>query len=191
MELKFTTMKKILLVAVTAMLMACSADDASVTNEEVTLFVNHYKTTSTLHGTQFLIQENEAIGSTTFEGTAFITNFDFEPGFTYDMTAKKITTENTVTNATTVSYELVTLQDKKQVSPQATFEIPVTTFLNGVGYISFIQGSTATGFKLGQEITIDCLNECSQLEGLVTNEEIATGTFSHGPNSSYVLQGLY
>lgn len=174
-----------------AILAACSADDASVTNEEVTLFVNHYKTTSVLTGTQLLIQEAGAIGSATFEGTAFIRGFNFEQGFTYNIIAKKVTTENAGTNAAKISYELVSVAEKKQVSPQATFEIPVTQFVNGIGYVSFIKGTASNGFMLSQEIAIDCRNQCSQLENLVPNQEIATATFTHGTDGTYVLQNLY
>jgi len=184
-------MRKIFLLCITALLFACSADDASETNEEVTLFVNHYKTTSVLNGTQFLIQENDAIGGDTFQGTAFIKNFEFEPNFTYNITARKISTENAGTDTATVSYELVSVNEKKQISPQAIFEIPLARFVNGVGYISFVRGSSTQGFILSQEIVIECQNVCSQLENLTPNQEAATGRFTHGPDGTYVLQGLY
>ncbi|WP_432409955.1 DUF4377 domain-containing protein [Rasiella sp. SM2506] len=184
-------MKKILLICTTALLFACSKDDASITNEEVALFVNHYKTTSVVSGTQLLIQENDAIGSDTFQGTAFIKNFKFEPGFTYNITAKKVITENAGTDAATISYELVSIDDQTQVSPQATFEIPIARFINGVGYVSFVRGTSTLGFILSQEITVACQNLCSQLEQVTPNQEAATGTFTHGPEGTYVLQGLY
>ncbi len=185
-------MKKILLICTTALIFfACSKDDTLVINEEVILFVNHYKTTSVLSGTQLLIQENDAIGSDTFQGIAFIKGFKFEPGFTYNVSAKKIITENAGTDAATVSYELVSINDQTQVSPQATFEIPVARFVNGVGYISFVRGTSSLGFILSQEITIECQNLCSQLEQITPNLEVATGTFTHGPEGTYVLQDLY
>lgn len=184
-------MKKILLFCTAALFFSCSADDASTTNEEVTLFVNHYKTTSVLNGTLFLIQENDAIGGNTFEGTAFIQNFNFQQGFEYKITANKIRTQNAGTDAATSSYELVSVNEKNQISPQATFTIPVARFVNGVGYVSFVQGTSANGFILGQEIIIECQNLCSQLENLIPNQEAATGTFTHGPDGTYVLQELY
>ena len=184
-------MKKILLICAAALLFACSADDEQITNEEVTLFVNHYKTTSVLNGTQFLIQENTAMGGDSFEGAASIKNFDFEPGFTYTITAKKTSTENAGTDAATVSYEFVSENEKTQVSPQATFEIPVARFVNGVGYVSFVRGTSTNGFILSQEIAIECQNLCAQLENVTPNQEAATGTFTHGPDGTYVLQSLY
>jgi hypothetical protein len=184
-------MKKILLFCTTVLLFACSSDDASNINEEVTLFVNHYKTTSVLHGTQFIIQENDAIGSDTFEGTALITNLDFEPGFEYRLTVKKTIIQNSGTDAATVSYELVSVNEKTQASAQATFEIPVARFVNGLGYVSFVRGTSTNGFVLSQEIAINCQNLCSQLESLTPNQEAATGTFTHGPDGTYVLQELY
>ncbi len=184
-------MKKILFLCATALLLACSADDASVTSDEVALFVNHYKTTSVLNGTQFLIQENDAIGSDTFQGNAFIKNFEFEPGFTYHLTARKITTENAGTDAATVSYELVSVQEKNPVAPQTTFEIPVSRFVNGLGYFSFVRGTSEIGYTLSQEIEIECQNLCPQLQSITLHQELATGTFTHGTDGMYVLQGLY
>lgn len=188
---KLNAMKKILLFCGVILFFACSADDASSTNEEVALFVNHYKTTSVLHGTQFLIQENSAIGSDSFKGISFIQNFNFQQGFEYKITAKKIRTQNAGTNAGTISYELVSVDEKNQISPQTTFTIPVARFVNGVGYVSFVQGTSANGFILGQEVVIECQNLCSQLENLIANQDLATGTFTHGTDGTYVLQELY
>lgn len=184
-------MKKILLFCTAALLFACSSDDASITNEEVALFVNHYKTTSVLNGTQFLIQENDAIGSDTFQGTAFIKDFEFEPGFTYSIRANKIRTENAGTNTATFSYELISVNEKKQVSPEAAFDISLATFVNGVGYVPFVVGTADTGFQISREIEIDCQILCGQLEQVVPNKETVTGTFTHGNDGTYVLQELF
>ena len=185
-------MKKILLFCTAALLVACSAsDDTSVQTEEVLLFVNHYKTTSVLHGTTLVIQENDAIGSDTFSGTPFIEDFNFEPGFTYTLSAEKVTIENAGTDASTIQYKLIEVVDKTRVAEQTTFDIPLARFVNGVGYVSFVLGNTNTGFILSREIEIDCRELCGQLGSVLPNEEIATGTFVHGADGSYALRELY
>ena len=51
-------MKKLLFFLTIALIFSCSADDGSVTQEEVTLLINHYKTTAILSlDTVFLVQE--------------------------------------------------------------------------------------------------------------------------------------
>ncbi|RDK84788.1 hypothetical protein [Marinirhabdus gelatinilytica] len=184
-------MKKIVILLTSFLLLACSADDASVTNEEVTLFVNHYKTTSVLNGTQFLIQENGAIGSDTFQGTAFISNFDFEPGFTYTVSAEKITTKNAGTDATTVSYKVISVNQKEPVSPQTSFEVPIARFVNGVGYVSFVQDVSTNTFFLSGQIEFDCNTLCSNIRAAIQNQEPITGSFTHGVEGTYILQALY
>ena len=77
------------------------------------------------------------------------------------------------------------------MSPQTTFEVPLTRFINGVGYVSFIVGSETLGFVLGNRISVDCNNLCAQLETVLGARDIATGTFTHGTDGTYVLQTLY
>ena len=50
-------MKKLLFLC-TAVLLSCSADDESVTQEEVNLLIDHYKTTSLFYGTALIAYEN-------------------------------------------------------------------------------------------------------------------------------------
>lgn len=184
-------MKTIGILLLTVLLFSCSADDAQVTSEEVTLFVNHYKTTSVVNGTSLLIQENAAIGTTEFQKTPSINGFTFEPGFTYTLNAKKTITENAGTNATTTSYELISIEDQNEVDPAATFTVPLARFVNGLGYVSWLVGNQQTGFVLSNEITIDCGTLCPSLESVHANQEIATGVFIHGEEGIYQLQELY
>lgn len=185
-------MKKILLFCAIALMFSCSSsDDASIQTENVTLFVNHFKTTSLLSGTTFLVQENDAIGTNTYKTAPVIENFDFQPGYTYSISAEKTITENAGTDAATTAYRVIDVLEKKQVGAFATFNVPLTTFTNGVGYISFISGSEATGFRLSGQIEIDCREFCGELEGMIQNKDIATATFIHGPEGSYILQELY
>ena len=184
-------MKKIIILCLLSLFVGCSADDGTVTEEEVTLFVNHYRTTPVLSNTALLVQENNAIGSEDFHKTRNIKSFTFEPGHTYLLTVSKITTKNPGTDASTVSYELIRQEEKNIVFPQTTFEVPLTRFINGAGYVSFIVGSETLGFVLGNRISVDCNNLCAQLETVLGARDIATGTFTHGTDGTYVLQTLY
>ncbi len=56
---------------------ACSGDDVQITSEEVSLFVNHFKTTSPLSGTALVVQENAEIGSENYNTLGNIKDFEF------------------------------------------------------------------------------------------------------------------
>ena len=184
-------MKKIVLLFTIGLLVACSSDDGTTINEEVSLFVNHYQTTSILTGTALVIQEDTAIGTKDFERIGSIAGFEFEPGFTYILTATKITTKNPGTNASTIRYELISQETKEEVPPQTTFTVPLTQFVNGVGYLSFLNGDETSGFLLGNRIPIQCQNLCTQLQTILNYQDIASGEFTHREDGSYVLQELY
>jgi hypothetical protein len=183
-------MKNILLIAAAILLIACSADDGSVTTQEVSLVINHYKTTSVLNGTAFLIQEDEEIGGATFKATPIIRNLNYEPGFTYEVTAEKTFTENPGTDATTVSYEVRQLIEKEPVPPEVSFTLPLGEFVNGAGYVRLAQGFNGT-FYLGGEIPLNCQSFCQELAIAFNNEEQVSGTFTHGEDGTYVLEELY
>ena len=184
-------MKKMVLLFAVVFLVACSTDDDAVTNEEVTLFVNHYQTTAALTGTALLIQEGTAIGSEDFKKVGVISGFEFEAGFIYTLTATKITTKNPGTNVSTVRYELLSQDTKEAVPPQTTFTIPLTKIINGVGYVSFLTGNEASGFLLGNRIPVQCMSLCRQLQTVINYEDIAVGEFTHSEDGSYVLKELY
>jgi hypothetical protein len=183
-------MKKLLFLLVSISILSCSADDATVVEEEVTLFVDHYKTTSILNPTSLLIQEDVAIGTDDFEITPSIKEFTFIPGQTATLTARKITTKNAGTDATTVHYELISLQDQEQVAPGETFQVPLTKYINGIGYVSWVAGNSISGFSIASEIDIDCGFFCDELDSRLRIEDIITGTFIHGEDGSYILEGL-
>ncbi len=183
-------MKKLLLLVALPLLMGCSADDGSVSSEEVTLFVNHYKTTSVLHGTALVVQENEAIGSTEFGSIPHIEGFEFEAEFTYNLRALKTTTKNPGTDASTTSYKLLEVITKEPLEYSPQFRVPLSTFVNGYGYVSWLSRKPDSTFVLSREIPLDCRALCSDLRAGFESRELMTGTFEHGDDGQYVLTEL-
>ncbi|MBL4663838.1 MAG: hypothetical protein JKY22_09885, partial [Flavobacteriaceae bacterium] len=85
-------MKKLFFLCLFGLLLSCSSDDKNTTTEiEVDLTIDHYKTTSLLHGTAFVVSENGA--ERQFQ-IPVISGFDFQQGFRYQLRAKRITTVN-------------------------------------------------------------------------------------------------
>jgi len=186
-------MKKLFLLVFSAvLLLSCSSDDGSVTQEEVTLFVNHFKTTSfTSLDTVFLIQEDEAIGSDYYRDAFTISGFDFEPGFTYKINVTKTTRQNPGVDFENVTYQFLSLIDKETVPGNETFTVPLGRIFNVSGYVTWLVGNSTFGFSILNQIEIDCSALCSDLEAVLINFQEANGVFQHGDNGEYVLVDLY
>lgn len=183
-------MKNVILLLLTALIFSCSANDESVTTEEVNLAVDHYKTTSAFNGTAFVIYENGSLGDANAKVYGQIDNFNFEPGFTYNLSATKTITENAGTNAKTVRYRANTVNSRQAARPDANFRIPMIEFINGRGMATFIRRQADSTFILGNEIPFDCNYFCLDLDRAIEQENEVIGIFSHGPEGSYVLNEL-
>ena len=183
-------MKTVISLLAIMLLFACSENDESVTSTQVELFVDHYKTTSIIDGIAFVIFENDVPGNDEDKIFGQIDRFNFEPGFTYQVTANKTITENAGTNAKTVRYDLITINNKEAVSPDAEFRIPLIRFVNGRGTATFIRRQADSTFILSNEIPFNCNYFCVDLDRAIEREDVITGTFVHGPDGSYLLKEL-
>ena len=182
-------MKKLLFLALIVILLySCSSDDQrTITEENLNLSIDHYKATSLLYGTAFLASEN---GSQEFQ-IPFIDQFDFEPGFRYEINVVRTSTKNAGTNATTNTYRLVAIQSQDTIAPQTRFSFPLARFVNGLGYVTWIRGSAEAGYIVNNEIPVDCSSFCSELAGSLLIEDAIRGEFEHGQDGSYTLVDLY
>ncbi len=171
------------------LLISCSANDESVISEEVALFVDHYKTTSIINGTAFVFYEN-ATPDNNNRIYGHINQFNFEPGFIYKITATKTITKNAGTNAKTVRYDLISINQKDAVSPDAEFRIPLIKFVNGKGMATFIRRQADSTFILSNEIPFNCNYFCIDLDRAIQQENAIKGTFVHGPEGTYILKKL-
>lgn len=170
-------------------LLSCSSDDKStITEIEVNLLIDHYKTTSLLHGTAFVVSEN---GEERLIEIPFISSFDFQPGFRYEARATRRTVVNDGTSKGTDTYHLISIQSQDTIPPNTTFTVPLAQFVNGYGYVKWVVGSADTGYVLSNEIPIDCEQFCTELTSVFAIEDNVTGEFEHGPDGSYILRALY
>jgi len=183
-------MKNIFLLLIAALFFSCSSDDKRVITEEVNLFVDHYKTTSVLNGTAFVIFENGALGNDDFKVLGQIDGLVYEPGFIYQLTASKIITQNPGTDAKTVRYQVISVTNREAARPDAEFRIPLIEFINGAGYATYIRRQADSTFILGNQIPFNCNYFCVDLDDAIQRQDAIIGTFTHGPEETYVLQAL-
>jgi len=181
-------MKKLLYFGIIALLFACSADDQTITETQVNLVIDHYKTTSVLYGTA-LVATEEGVESR-FK-IPFISSFEFQPGNTYKVTATRRTVQNDGAATATDSYRLISVQTQDTIPPNTRFTVPLAKFVNGYGYVKFVVGNAELGYVLSNEIPLDCASFCGELQSLLVIEDPVTGEFEHGPDGNYVLKALY
>ena len=172
------------------LLFSCSSDDASITSVEKVIFVEHYKTTSLLNGTAFVIFENGAPGNSDLRIRAQIDGFNFEPGYTYLINTNKIVTKNAGTNATTVRYEFLNELTKEPAENGAKFRVPLIEFVNGQGTVSFLRRKQDSTFVISNEITVNCEFVCSELHSAFEANTPIVGVFMHGDSGNYILSEL-
>jgi hypothetical protein len=181
---------RVFFVLLLPLLLACSADDGSIVSEEVQIAVEHYKTTSLLNGTAFIISETSGVGNAGTRVRGQIDGFDFEPGYSYRLKTNKKIIKNSGTNAKTIRYELIEVLEKQPVAPFSEFRIPLITFVNGQGTVSFLSRRPDSTFILSNEIIIDCELRCGDLNAAFDSNQLVTGVFRHGDAGSYVLNEL-
>lgn len=181
-------MRKLLFLFLSTLLLSCSADEGSITETEVDLTIDHYKTTSLLNGTALVASE---IGSDQKFEVPFISGFEFQPGFQYSITATRTTTINDGAATGTDSYRLISVRSQDTIPPNTRFTVPLAEFVNGFGYVKFVVGNAELGYTLSNEISLDCTSFCGQLYSMLSIEDPITGEFEHGPDGTYVLTALY
>jgi len=183
-------MKKIAVLLLSGLIFACSADDAEITSEQVSMFVDHYQTTNYLTGTAFVVQVGDNIGSDDFRPLGNIAGFNFEPGNQYRITALKTVTKNEGTDFRTAEYALQSVVSQEAVDPETTFRIPLSVFVNDLGFVKFLERKQDSSFALAGRIPINCNRFCTELNTIIDQDLYAVGTFKHGEEGSYVLTEL-
>lgn len=181
------------LLAAALFLMSCSSDDGSQTTDTINLFVNHFKTTSlTSFETVFLAQEEDRIGSEYYIELLGIAGFEFEPGFTYELTVERLSIRNPETDFITSTYSLVSIDSKTEVPFETTFNIPLTRIFGNSQYYNWVRGNETAGYSINNEIPIDCGGLCGPLGAVGENPpQEVRGVFRHGADGVYVLEQLY
>lgn len=187
-------MKKVLLIFTALLLVSCSNDDGDQTSQTVQLYVNHFKTVAVAAPTlTLLVQEEAQRGSDTYLEVDYISGFQFESGFEYNLEVKKTTTRNPGTEFSTTNYSLISVMSKTPVSNDVEFSIILARLYNYAGYVNTVDGNSQAGFTLLSQIPIDCSGLCGPLGSIqrAENAQQTTGVFTHGEDGTYVLRQLY
>ncbi|MCG9972666.1 DUF4377 domain-containing protein [Christiangramia crocea] len=161
--------------------------DVNADFENLDMRINHFKQTGVGEALQlvYLVQEDEAIGGEKWTYMYDeILGFEYEPGYIYDLKVRKETVENPPQDASSARYILISVRSKQKAPEGENFKIYLKSF--GENFVT----KSGDELYLLNEYKIDCGSICETLSEDLETQENVTGSFTHGPNESLLLQSI-
>ncbi|WP_422081818.1 DUF4377 domain-containing protein [Ulvibacterium sp.] len=179
-------MKKVAFYIVLAMsflvVLSCDNDEPNQGVEEI-LRINHY--TIAGHGPFLrmynLVQKGDAIGTNDWEiFYAPVENFEYELGYVYEILVNRSEIEDPPQDIIPIRYTLKEVISKEKTSRQIEFEVKLRQSYTEESE-SYVTGSIDSGFKILDQIIIDCNQNCNLLIDAQNEEELVDviGIFRH------------
>ncbi|MDD7887288.1 DUF4377 domain-containing protein [Flavivirga sp. 57AJ16] len=170
--------KQILFLMIIGILLSCSNDDGNQ-SQTIDMRINHYQNTGIGEGLflTLLVQENNNIGSdiwTKFYNS--IEGFNYQPGFIYDVRVIVEQVDNPPADGSSLKYTLQEIISAQEVDNETQFDIDLK--INGESFVT-----TTSGYKLLNQIGIDCNNFCDELDEILQNQDFVVGTFKRLQNN--------
>ncbi len=164
---------------------SCSMVGHSNEAKVINMRINHFKQTGFGAFPQlvYLVQEANEVGGEQWNYFYDeIENFEYEPGYVYDILVKRQKVENPPQDASEFKYILQKVISKDKVGLDISFQIKLKW-----GGNNFVVGTSLKNYSIMQDFKIDCMELCEDLSTNLENEEEVTGTFIHGGNSVFNL----
>lgn len=178
-------MRTVFIFLMAALLFSCKRD--RLTEENIR--VNHYR--GTAHGfvpqLVFLTQESEILGTNTWHNFYDrIENFDYQPGYIYDLKVNVIELEEELQDASSLRYVLKEVLSQEKVPDTTKFKVNLINY-----YTEYVFKDDQSGdYTILNKIRIDCGTLCQELETQLDTAEVLSGIFEHGANGEYKLVEL-
>jgi len=163
--------KHILLLITIGFLFSCSNDDDS--SRIINMRINHYQNTGMALSPvlTLLVQEDNAIGTSNwsrfYNGIA---GFNYVPGKIYNLSVKVEKINNPPADGSSLRYTLLEVKSIQEVNNETPFDVDLK--INGQNFVT-----TDSGYKLLNQIEIDCNSLCNELETTLQNKSSVVGTF--------------
>src|SRR5690606_4352006 len=174
--------KQVLFLMIIGVLLSCSNDDSDQP-QAIDMRINHYQNTGIGEGLflTLLVQENNNIGSDSW--TKFynsIEGFNYQPGFIYDVKVLVEPVNNPPADGSSLKYTLLEIKTTQEVDNETPFNIDLK--INGQSFIT-----ATSGYKLLDQIEIDCNNLCNELDTKLQNQDFVIGTFKRRQSNEIQL----
>lgn len=156
--------------------------------QPIRLNINQFKQTGyTSNGPSLVLsaQMGSSIGSDTWNPLyEQIVGFNYEPGYVYELLVTE--TEITYPQGSGKAYQLKEIISKRKVNQS----IPFTLDLK-LPNVNYIKGDVNNGFKILEEVTIDCDNLCNEMAlALADDSKKLSGKFILNADGSIKLMEL-
>lgn len=180
-----------ILTVITIIIFSCKKDE---NGEILKMRVNHYQQPvnnyEAFYGLSFIVQEEAEIGKDKwYQFTNYISGFEYELGYIYDIEVQKKTREKLLIDGPNTEYSLIRILSKTKVPEETTFDI-ILTIKYSNGFMSLVTRNENSKLSLLGKTEIDCGNKCDVLEENITNKNGLIGTFSHGDDKTIQLLDL-
>lgn len=177
--------KQILLLIATVVLFSCSNDDEN-SSRIINMRINHYQNTGMAVSPvlTLLVQEENAIGTDNWNRLYNgIAGFNYVPGKIYNLSVKVEKINNPPADASSLKYTLLEVKSIQEVDKETLFDIDLK--MNGQSFVT-----TNSGYKLLNQIEIDCTTFCDELDSDLQNKTSVIGTFKRISENKIQLTGL-
>lgn len=180
-------MKKITysLLIIACCLFSCKEHEFRYSERVEHIKVNFFLSVSPNHTLKPSFQRGNHIGTENWEPLLFpIKRFEYKPGFNYDLL---VVPKNGAMPATpgAVDYKLIKVVSVKKVAKDVPFILNLKQLDR-----SYVTGDLNKGYKLLDEVEIDCNSQCLQLENALKTKSDLKGNFVYNDDGSMKLLNL-
>lgn len=177
--------RQIALWMVIGLFFSCSNDDG-IDQQTMDMRINHYQNTGMAVGPvlTLLVQEGDNIGTDNW--TKFYTHiegFDYVPGKIYDLSVRVGKINNPPADGSSLRYTLLAVKSTQEVGDETLFDIDLK--INGRSFMT-----TTSGYRLLDQIEIDCNMLCNGLDLIMQHEDFVVGTFKRLAHNEIQLIAL-
>ena len=177
--------KHILLLITISILFSCSSENENKT-QIIDMRINHYQSTGLALGPvmTLMVQEGNTIGTNNWN-TFYdnIDGFNYIPGKVYNLSVKVEKVNNPPADGSSLKYTLLEVKSIEEVDNETLFDINLK--MTGQSFIT-----TNSGYKILNQIDIDCNSLCDELDTALQNKSNVIGTFKRHPNNEILLVEL-
>lgn len=174
-----------LLLTIIGVMFSCSDGDDN-RSQTIDMRINHYQSTGVAMGPvlTLLVQQGDALG--TKDWNKFYSNiegFVYVPGKIYNISVKVEHIDTPPADGSSLKYTLLEVKSIQDVDEDTLFEIHLK--MNGQNFVT-----KNGGYKLLDQIDIDCNTMCEQLAATLERQAVVTGTFKRISNDTLQLVEL-
>lgn len=174
-------------------IISCSEVESGKDSETVNLRVDYYQPVAIGLAPQLVyrIQEGNDIGSDDWNYSyEKIENFDYEPGFVYDLEIEKNMISNPPADGGNAQLKLKSVIAKTEIPADSSYILLLKRTYDTGESENFVYGNQEAGYSLVNRLEILCNENCENLKSALESSPFVYGTFQVESNTSVKLMDV-